>query len=491
MKYRTLFSPLTVRGLTLKNRVVVSAMGCLMIGRDRKVSQQLADYLGERAKGGVGLIYSPCAAVDTGSCPEGMLAISTDETGDSHRLLTEAVHAGGAKCAAQLWQGSAIAFPARVYEPSETVLPAALYPALNGKDLVVPPMTKEEILDEGKVDLVVMARANLADPEFCNKAASGREDEIVYCIGCCQGCFDPHIDPENLLNDTHITCLRNPALGKEKEYAFVKTDSPKTVLIAGGGMGGMEAAYRLHMLGHKVVLCEAAGVLGGQFILAGESPRKGEFKKATADCARRLSRLGVEIRLNAPVDAALIESLRPDAVIIATGAEPIRLSLPGAELKPVYNSHDVLAHRAVPEGRVCIIGGGMVGLETAEFAAALGCKVTVVEMQGQLAADMGYLRKLCTLAAMAEEGIETIVNARCKAINGTGVIAERDGEELTIPCDTVVTAVGARSKPCDELKAACERLGIKYYVIGDAVQARRALNATAEGAAVAYEINKA
>ena len=454
MKYRTLFSPLTVRGLTLKNRVVVSAMGCLMIGRDRKVSQQLADYLGERAKGGVGLIYSPCAAVDTGSCPEGMLAISTDETGESHRLLTEAVHAGGAKCAAQLWQGSAIAFPARVYEPSETVLPAALYPALNGKDLVVPPMTKEEILDEGKVDLVVMARANLADPEFCNKAASGREDEIVYCIGCCQGCFDPHMDPENLLNDTHITCLRNPALGKEKEYAFVKTALPKTVLIAGGGMGGMEAAYRLHMLGHKVVLCEAAGVLGGQFILAGESPRKGEFKKATADCARRLS-------------------------------------LPGAELKPVYNSHDVLAHRAVPEGRVCIIGGGMVGLETAEFAAALGCKVTVVEMQGQLAADMGYLRKLCTLSAMAEEGIETIVNARCKAINGTGVIAERDGEELTIPCDTVVTAVGARSKPCDELKAACERLGIKYYVIGDAVQARRALNATAEGAAVAYEINKA
>ncbi|MFR3288989.1 MAG: FAD-dependent oxidoreductase [Lachnospiraceae bacterium] len=151
----------------------------------------------------------------------------------------------------------------------------------------------------------------------------------------------------------------------------------------------------------------------------------------------------------------------------------------------------MLAHRAVPEGRVCIIGGGMVGLETAEFAAALGCKVTVVEMQGELAADMGYLRKLCTLSAMAEEGIETIVNARCKAINETGVVAERDGEELTIPCDTVVTAVGARSKPCDELKAACERLSIKYYVIGDAVQARRALNATAEGAAVAYEINKA
>lgn len=656
-KFETLFSPLTMRGLTLKNRVVMSAMGSLMIGRDRKVSQQLADYLGARAAGGVGLIYSPCAGVDSDSTPEGMLAICDDEIGESHRLLTEAVHAGGGKCAAQLWQGAAVAMPAKVLEPSETILPGYLYPQLGGKDIVVPAMTVEEIhdivraygaaaaravkagydmievhcahgylphmflnpcrnhrtdeyggsfenrarfplevfravrenipedmplsiriasmddgleenlsiedmiafarlaqkegvdmlnvsrgnslsdslkinvppvdipqgfnvdnaarirretgmitavagrintpelaeqiLDDGKVDLVVMARANLADAEFCNKAQAGKVDEIIYCIGCCQGCFDPHMVPENLLNDEHITCLRNPALGREKEYAFVRTEHPKTVLIAGGGMGGMEAAYRLHMLGHKVILCEEAGVLGGQFILAGETPRKHEFKQATVDCARRLTRIGVEVRLNAPVTPEVIERIHPDVVIIATGAKPISIPLPGMDKKPVYSSHDVLAHKVTPEGRVGIIGGGMVGLETSELVASYGNHVTVIEMQPELAADMGYLRKLCTLSAMAEEGIETLVNTRCKAISDEGIVAEHDGEEITIPCDSVIMAVGSKSKPCDALKAACDGLGIPYYVIGDAVQARRALNATAEGATVAYKINKA
>lgn len=145
MKYETLFSPLTVRGLTLKNRVVVSAMGSLMIKKDRKVTKQLADYLGARAAGGAGLIYSPCAGVHDESCPEGMLAICSDEIGESHRLLTEAVHAGGGKCAVQLWQGSAIALPAKVLEPSDTVLQACFYPQLGGKDMHIPGMTRDEI----------------------------------------------------------------------------------------------------------------------------------------------------------------------------------------------------------------------------------------------------------------------------------------------------------------------------------------------------------
>lgn len=656
MNYETLFSPLTVRGLTLKNRVVVSAMGSLMIKKDRKVTKQLADYLGARAAGGAGLIYSPCAGVHDESCPEGMLAICNDEISESHRLLTEAVHAGGGKCAVQLWQGSAVALPAKVLEPSDTILQACFYPQLGGKDMHIPGMTKEEIkeviecygkaaaravkvgydmveihcahgylphmflnpcmnrrtdeyggslknrarfaievfeavrknipedmplsiriasmddglaqnlsiedmiefarmaqkagvdilnisrgnslsdslrintppvdipkgfnvenaarirretgmitavagrintpelaeeiLDNGKVDLVVMARANLADAEFCNKAREGCADEIIYCIGCCQGCFDPHMVPENLLNDNHITCLRNPALGKETEYAFVKTEHPKTVLIAGGGMGGMEAAYRLHMLGHKVILCEKSGVLGGQFILAGEAPRKQEFKQAAKDCANRLYRLGVEVRLNVTVDAALIENVKPDCLIIATGAEPISVKLPGMDKKPVYSSHDVLAHKVIPQGRVGIIGGGLVGLETSEFVAEYGNPVTVIEMQPELAADLGYLRKLCMLPAIEKAGIKTMAGTRCKAIDDEGIIAEKDGQEITIPCDSVIMSVGSKSRPCDELKDVCGSLGIKYYIIGDALQARRALNATAEGAAVAYEINK-
>lgn len=352
------------------------------------------------------------------------------------------------------------------------------------------PQMAEDILEAGKADMVVMARAQIADPEFCIKAKEGRDNEIVYCIGCDQGCYDPHMNPANYTNDVHITCLRNPAVGREREYEFKKTSSPKRVLIAGGGMGGMEAAYRLKMLGHEPVLCEAGDHLGGQFILAGETPRKGEFKQAAFDCAARLERVGAEVRLNTPVTEELINELKPDYVIIAIGAEPINIKLPGMEKKPVYNSHEVLARKAKPEGVVGIIGGGMVGLETSELIASYGNKVKVIEMQPELAADMGVLRKMCTLGSMAEEGIETFVGTKCVSVNDEGIVAEQSGEKIVIPCDSIVTAVGARSRKTAELTAVCEKLGIPCKIIGDALQARRALNATADGAAAAYEINK-
>lgn len=647
MKYSKLFSPIQIRGTVFPNRVIQSAMGTLMVGRDKKINQTVVDFLTARAKGGVGLVYSQCCGVDDASTPEGFLCIGTDEQGESHKLLTESIHAAGGKVGIQLLQGAICAAPAKVYVPYDmpgfdgSIIPAMtvdeihmivdafskaarraveagydiieihcahgylqylfMNPTTNhrtdeyggsfenrfrlafetisavraqmpedmplsiripsvdegfdqnipreeliefakrakslGVDLLsisrgnclnwstklnVPPVDipqgfnvedgaymkeqtgmltaiagrinhpqmAEDILESGKADMVVMARAQIADPEFCRKAREGRDDEIIYCIGCNQGCYDPHMDPSNYVNDVHISCLRNPAVGKEHEYEFVKTSSPKRVLIAGGGMGGMEAAYRLKMLGHEPILCEAGQKLGGQFVLAGEAPRKGEFKQAAFDCAARLDRVGVDVRLGTPVTPQLIKELKPDCVIIAIGAEPIQIKLPGMEKKPVYNSHEVLAGKARPEGVVGIIGGGMVGLETSELIASFGNKVKVIEMQPELAADMGVLRKICTLGSMAEEHIESFVNTKCVSINDEGIVAEHDGKETVIPCDSVVMAVGARSRATTELTAACDELNIPYFVIGDAVKARRALNATGEGAEVAYKINK-
>ena len=353
------------------------------------------------------------------------------------------------------------------------------------------PELAEEILEADKADLVVMARAQIADPEFCNKARTGREDEINYCIGCNQGCHDPHFVPENFFNDSvHITCLRNPAVGREREYRLSKTSSPRKVLIIGGGMGGMEAAYRLSAMGHIVTLCEASSSLGGQFILAGASPRKGEFAKAARDNARRLERVGTKVELNTLVDADYIARFKPDDVVIAIGAEPISIKLEGSENKPVYNSHDVLAGRAFPEGNVAVIGGGMVGLETAELLASHGCKVTVIEMQEKVAADMGLARRMCTLEAISHESIELMTGTRCCRVDANGVVATSGEEDISIPCDCIVMAIGSRSRDTSALVKACEDNGVKYYIIGDAVKARRALNATGEGAAAAYEINK-
>lgn len=647
MKYEHLFSPITIRGLTIPNRVVQSAMGTLMVGLDKKINQTVVDFLTARAKGGVGLVYAQCCGVHDPSTPEGFLCIGTDEQGESHKMLTEAIHAVGGKVGIQLLQGAICAAPARVFVPSDMpgfdgeIVPAMtneevhmiveaygkaakravdagydaieihcghgylphlfMNPSTNrrtdeyggsfenrfrfvheviravranmpddmplgmricsrddgfeenltiddmvtfakqakeeGVDMLnvsrgncltssskinVPPVDvpqgfnvedgayihkktgmitaiagrinhpqmAEDILAAGKVDMVVMARAQIADPEFCNKAREGRDEEITYCIGCDQGCYDPHLNDENRVSDTHITCLRNPAVGREREYAIVKTDHPKTVLIIGGGMGGMEAAYRLKMMGHTPIVCEASDHLGGQFLLAGAAPRKGEFRQAALDCAARIERMGVDIRLNTTVTPEMIRKIAPDEVIVAIGATPIEIKLPGAEKKPMYNSHDVLAGTVNPQGTVCVIGGGMVGLETAELMASHGNQVKIVEMQPELAADMGLLRKMWALEYMAQEGIEAMIDTKCVAVSDEGVVAESEGKQIVIPCDSVVMAVGAKARPSQELQDVCKDMGIRVQVIGDAQQARRALNATADGAAAAYTINK-
>lgn len=334
----------------------------------------------------------------------------------------------------------------------------------------------EKILEEGKVDMVVMARAQLADSEFCNKARTGRENEIRYCIGCNQGCYD-HIYEKKVL-----TCTRNPALGREKEFTITKTTEPKTVLVAGGGMAGLEAALVLKQRGHNVVLHEMSNTLGGQFVLAGIAPNKEEIGMAVEDTVRMTKELGVEIHLNSTVTPEQIAATRPDAVIIATGAEPLIIPFEGVDLPHVTNSHDVLSGRVKPQGRVVIIGGGLVGVETAEYMAEKGMNVTIVEMKYEVAEDLGTIRRICVMERLDELGVTCIDNAMCKAIRPGFVEAERKGEAISVPCESVVLAVGVKSRPTDEFQAVCKELGIPHHVIGDAKSARKVIDAIAEGA---------
>ena len=236
------------------------------------------------------------------------------------------------------------------------------------------PQQAEDILEADKVDMVVMGRAQLADPDFCNKCREGRVEEIDRCVGCNQGCLDGFAD----LNMPHITCLRNPAIGRETECAAAMqpTQSPKTILIAGGGIAGLEAARTLKLKGHDPILCEAGDALGGQFVLAGKAPRKEEMEAAIQSMASQVQRMGVDVRLNTPVTPELIEEIKPAAVFNCIGATPLIPKIPGAEGAHVANSHDVLAGKVKPTGKVVIIGGGMVGMEVAELLAEQGCTVT-------------------------------------------------------------------------------------------------------------------
>lgn len=349
------------------------------------------------------------------------------------------------------------------------------------------PQQAEDILAADKVDMVVMGRAQLADPDFCNKCREGRVDEIDRCVGCDQGCLDGFAD----LNFPHITCLRNPAVGREAECAaaMAPTKEPKTVLIAGGGMAGLEAARTLKKKGHHPILCEASDALGGQFVLAGKAPRKEEMEIAVGDMARQVRAMGVEIRLNMPVTPELIADIRPDAVFNCIGAQPLVPNIPGADGANVVNSHDVLAGNVKPSGKVVVIGGGMVGMEVAELLAEQGCTVTDLEMLKEFCADLGSARKICVTESIYAAGITPVTEVTVKEIQPGKVIGEKDGETVEYPCDWAVLAVGSRSRDGSALEQACRKAGIGYIALGDAARARRAMDAVRDAYDAALRID--
>ncbi len=346
------------------------------------------------------------------------------------------------------------------------------------------PALAEKSLEDGHADLIGIGRAQLADPEFCNKAREGNDERIVRCIACNQGCFDGFVDP----SFPNITCLRNPALGREVEYTLQPAKESNKVLIAGGGMAGLEAAITLKKRGHWPIVAEASDVLGGQFLLAGVAPRKQEMTEAARWMAKEAEHLGIEIRRNTPVTEDLIDQIRPDVVIIAIGAEPIQLNLPGVDQSHVIDSHRLLAGEAEVDGRVVIIGGGLVGLEVAEYLSDKSDNITVVEMLDEVAKDMGRIRKINVMEHLAKDGVKLLTKTSCVEIKEKNVVVQTENGLDEIPADHVIMAVGAASRSSDAIQKACEMRKIPYYTIGDAVQARRVLNATAEAAAIARAI---
>jgi len=346
------------------------------------------------------------------------------------------------------------------------------------------PEQADEIIANKKADMVVIGRGQLADPNFCNKAQAEEADDIIRCVGCNQGCYDAFVSPDM----PHITCMRNPALGKELEYALVKTEKPKKVLVAGGGVAGLEAAMTLQERGHHPIICEASHVLGGQFVLAGAAPRKEEMKEAALWMGEQALKNGIDIRLNTPITEQLLDELLPDEVIIAIGAEPMSLNVVGGDLKQVTHSHHVLEGKVEVHGHVIIIGGGLVGLEVAEYVEGKAAQITVVEMQDEVAKDLGDIRKVSVLENIEAAGIKVLTRSKCIEIKEDVVIMDREGQLEELSYDLIVVAIGAKSRNFEKIAMSCKKRGIPYHIIGDAVKARRALNSISEAASIAREI---
>jgi len=341
------------------------------------------------------------------------------------------------------------------------------------------PHLAEQILVDGKVDFIYLARALIADPEWPNKAREGRFDEIRQCTACCT-CFDKAIELGG------ITCAVNARAGREAEYSIESTVEPKKVFIVGGGAAGMEAARVAALRGHHVTLADSKDKLGGQLLVAVLPPHKEELGNITKYLSRQMDKLGVDVRLGEEVNEKAITNAKPDVVIIATGATPIIPNIVGAKGKNVILATDVLkGHREVSQN-VLIIGGGMVGCETAEFLAIKGKKVTILEMLGRIGADIERTNRWVIMGRLRSLSVRTERNAKVEEITESGVRIIRDGKAEFFEGDSVVLAVGMESnrKLAEELEGKVAEL----HVVGDSAKPGKIAQAIESGFQVAQTL---
>ncbi len=343
------------------------------------------------------------------------------------------------------------------------------------------PEMAEDILAQGKADMVVMGRALLADPEMPAKVIEGRPQEIRPCIGCNQGCVD------KLLADQDIACLGNALTGREWEFDLDRKASvPERVLVIGGGPGGLECARVAALRGHDVFLYEKGHELGGKMNIAAIPPHKGEIKELAGFLISQVKDLGVHIKVGEEVDETVIDKIKPDLVILATGSLPINPDIPGVQNNNVLTAEEILTGASFG-ANVVIVGGGMVGCETAEFLADKGAKVTIVEMLSHVVTDMGLLTRALLMERMKQKGIKIFTKKTVKEINTGGLILEEDGHSESIDhMDTIVLAMGYKSDM--NLEKIIEEKGIPFYKIGDCSEPRSMMEAIHEGFLHAYEL---
>lgn len=346
------------------------------------------------------------------------------------------------------------------------------------------PILMDSAIEDGLCDFVALGRTSIADAEFPNKVKEGVIDEISPCVGCntrCQG--SPGYDPTK----SGISCAFNPLSGHETTMKITKSDSPKNVVVVGGGVAGLETAWLAAACGHKVTLLEKTDKLGGQIVYGCVPPKKGELSRAVKYYITMCKKHGVDIKLNFEVTKENIKELNPDAVVLATGAKPIQPNIKNDGI-PVVQALDILGGKVQAGNRVLVIGGGLVGLETAEFLASQLRQSTVVEMMDEVGKEIGHSVKFFLLKALKENNIEIITGAKVEKFTTDGAICTKNNEELTLSgYDMVVLAMGTKSyNPLEEeLKDQVKEL----YLIGDATSERAKSIAAAVDAGAHVALN--
>jgi NADPH-dependent 2,4-dienoyl-CoA reductase/sulfur reductase-like enzyme len=376
--------------------------------------------------------------------------------------------------------------------PPIAIPPGSLVPYAAAIKAVVPvpvvavgrlhdPMLAEQVLAEGKADLIAIGRGLIADPEWPRKAAEGRYHEIRPCIACnrpeCHG---------RIFQQQDLGCTVNAAVGREARFAVGAAARPRRILIIGGGAAGLETARMAALRGHAVTLCERAGSLGGQLWLAAAPPHKGDIEKLIRYLTDQMEKLGVAVRLDCSVTPALVAELAPEAIVVATGSEPLVPAVPGAADLAV-SAWDVLRGKVAVGDRVVVVGGAVVGCETAEYLAARGKQVTILEMRAEVAPELVSWTRRMLLERLRAAGVEILLQSRVTAISPSRVLYDRHGVPGEVePVDSVVLACGVR--PQRDLADQLRTTGVPLYLVGDASQPGNIAEAIRSGFELGHQL---
>ncbi len=347
------------------------------------------------------------------------------------------------------------------------------------------PEIDAKAIENGQIDAVGVARQLLCDPQWCDKIRAGKLEDVRPCIACHNGCFAiSHFKGTPTGFGRMGECALNPVTMNEEAMELKPAAVVKKVAVVGGGIGGMEAARLLKLRGHQVTLYEKSGELGGAFIAAAAPSFKEQDKKLLLWYKRQLKELDVDVRLNTAVDPAKVDELGADAVIVATGAQPRKLPIPGFDGPNTIEAIDYLRDRKQAGDKVVIIGGGLTGCEIAYDLALKGKKPVIVEMQddilkvpGLSAANSNMLREI-----IRYYGIEVRLSSSLKAITSTGVVLSEESGEVSLDADSVILSVGY----VPEMKFNAEDPRVR--VIGDAEKVGNLLTVIRAAYAAAYAI---
>lgn len=342
-----------------------------------------------------------------------------------------------------------------------------------------------QIVASGRADMISLGRQAVCDPDFPNKTKENRTEEILQCTGCMQRCYYSKGCEES---DTGISCMMNPFSGKEGRWKILPAGRQKRIAVVGAGPGGLEAAWVMARRGHIVDVYEKESAAGGTFRLAMVPPGKQDFGKMIYAYTSLLSKYGGRIHYNTEVTEDFLKRLSADVIVLATGCRPLVPEIPGLNMDRVTPANDILAGKEIISGaKVLIIGGGLVGCETAEFMNLYHNRITIIDMEEKLAKDCVSRVRSVLLRRLEKAGTRLLTGTKVLEVLKDGVRAVREEKEIVLDgFDALVLSLGARSY--NPLGKAAEKYIKEVYTIGDAARARDAKYAIYEGAKLALTV---